>query len=218
MDVVVEVLKNTFLVVMGLLPIMNPLSAAPLFLALTRNTPPAFKHQQALKAAVYAFAILVTFLLLGNAIIALFGISMAGIRIAGGLIVLVLSFRMLFSGNAEADTVKGGPAAMNSAEVDVSFSPLAMPILAGPGSIAVVMGYGTQIPQGHQTVGYLVVLAGVFITCALAWAVLLGANWVARYLGDHGIQAVTKIMGFLLACIAVQFIASGVREFVHSMV
>lgn len=218
MDVVVEVAKNTLLVVIGLLPIMNPLSAAPLFLALTRYATPAFKRQQALRASIYAMAILATFLLLGNAIITLFGISMGGIRIAGGLIVLVLAFRMLFSGDAEADTVKGGPAALSSAEVDVSFSPLAMPILAGPGSIAVVMGYGTQIPSGQQTLGYLVVLAGIAITCLVAWVVLLGANWVARFLGKHGIQAVTKIMGFLLACIAVQFIASGVREFVHSMV
>ncbi len=217
MDLVVTAAKHVLLVVIGLLPIMNPVSMAPLFLSLTRQGSAQFRQQQARKSALYAIAILVAFFLLGNGIIALFGISLAGIRIAGGLIVLVLAFRMLFSGDGEADTVKGGPDAIKRAEVDISFSPIAMPGLAGPGCIAIVMGYGSQIPADYQLLGYAVVLAGIVITGVIAWIVLAGADWLARFLGEHGIQAVTKIMGFLLACIAVQFIASGVREFAHSM-
>jgi len=217
MNLVVTAVKDVALVVFGLLPVMNPVSMAPLFLGLTRQGSSQFRRRQARKSALYAIGVLVAFFLLGNGIIALFGISLAGIRIAGGLIVLVLAFRMLFSGDGKADTVKGGPDAIKRAEVDISFSPIAMPGLAGPGCIAIVMGYGSQIPADHQLLGYAVVLAGIVITGVIAWIVLAGADWLARFLGEHGIQAVTKIMGFLLACIAVQFIASGVREFAHSM-
>lgn len=217
MDLVISAAKHVMLVVIGLLPIMNPISMAPLFLSLTRGDSPEFRKQQARKAAIYSILILVAFLLLGNGIIALFGISLAGIRIAGGLIIMVLALRMLFSGEGEADTVKGSPDTIKRAEVDISFSPIAMPGLAGPGCIAVIMGYGSQIPADQQVLGYAVVLIGILITGFVAWVVLAGSDWLAKFLGEHGIQAVTKIMGFILACIAVQFVASGVREFIHTM-
>ncbi|MGQ3672213.1 MarC family NAAT transporter [Xanthobacter sp. TB0136] len=214
MDTFALAVKYIPLVAIGLLPIMNPLSTVPLFLALTKRMSAHHKRQQALRACLYAYAILAAFLFMGNGIISLFGISLAGIRIAGGLIILVLAFRMLFSGEGEEASVESDPAEIKQAEIDFSFSPLAMPSLAGPGSIAVVMSYGSQIPQAHQMVGYVVVLAGIFITIAIAFLALISANWLAKFLGEHGIQAVTKIMGFLLTCVAVQFIASGVREFI----
>ncbi|MBS7542818.1 MarC family NAAT transporter [Ancylobacter oerskovii] len=216
MEPYLTALKYIPLVAIGLLPIMNPLSTVPLFLALTKRMSAQHKRQQALRASLYAFAILAAFLFLGHGIIALFGISMPGIRVAGGLIILVLAFRMLFSGEGEAASVDAEPAEIKQAEIDFSFSPLAMPSLAGPGSIAVVMSYGSQVPADHRLLGYVVVLVGVFLCTMVAFAALVGANWLARFLGEHGIQAVTKIMGFLLTCVAVQFIASGIREFVVS--
>jgi len=214
MEIFINAAKHIPLVVMGLLPIMNPLSTVPLFMALTKRMSPQQKRQQARRACLYAFGILVAFLFLGNGIISLFGISLPGIRVAGGLIILVLAFRMLFSGEGEADSIDSEPSEIRRAEIDFSFSPLAMPSLAGPGSIAVVMGYGSQIPDEHYALGYTVVVTGIAITILTAFAALAGANWISRQLGEHGIQAVTKIMGFLLACVAVQFIASGVRQFV----
>lgn len=204
------------LVAIGLLPIMNPLSTVPLFLALTKRMSAKRKRQQAIRASLYAFGVLAAFLFMGNGIIALFGISLPGIRIAGGLIILVLAFRMLFSGEGEAASIEADPAEIKHAEIDFSFSPLAMPSLAGPGSIAVVMSYGSQIPDDHYYLGYIVVLIGIFIVTSIAGLTLVSANWLSKFLGEHGIQAVTKIMGFLLTCVAVQFIASGVREFVIS--
>ncbi len=216
MDTYIAAAKFIPLVAIGLLPIMNPLSTVPLFLALTKRMSAQHKRQQALRAALYAYAVLAAFLFMGNGIIALFGISLPGIRIAGGLIILVLAFRMLFSGEGEAASVEANPAEIKQANIDFSFSPLAMPSLAGPGSIAVVMSYGSQIPDNHLVLGYAVVLTGIFLTICVAFIALISANWLAKFLGEHGIQAVTKIMGFLLTCVAVQFIASGVREFVIS--
>jgi len=216
MDMVMAAAKFVPLITLGLLPIMNPLSTVPLFLALTKRMSPALKRQQATRACFYAFGILAAFLFLGNGIISLFGISLPGIRIAGGLIVLVLAFRMLFSGEGEASTIDEEPSEIKRADLDFSFSPLAMPSLAGPGSIAIVMSYGSQIPDDHVIAGYIIVLTSIAITVACAYAALAGAAWISKFLGEHGIQAVTKIMGFLLACVAVQLIASGIREFVVS--
>jgi membrane protein, MarC family len=214
MDLLAATLKYVPIVVLGLLPIMNPLSTVPLFLALTKRMSDARRRQQARRACLYAFAILTVFLFIGNGVIALFGISLAGIRVAGGLIILLLAFRMLFSGESEATSLDASPSEIKQAELDFSFSPLAMPSLSGPGSIAVVMGYGSQIPDNALVFGHAVVVAGIAITVAVAYVALSCSSWIAKFLGPHGIQAVTKIMGFLLACIAVQFIASGIRDFV----
>lgn len=216
METFITAIKYIPLVAIGLLPIMKPLSTVPLFLALTKRMSVQHKRKQALRASLYAFAILASFLFLGHGIIALFGISLPGIRVAGGLIILVLAFRMLFAGEGEAASIESAPAEIKQAEIDFSFSPLAMPSLAGPGSIAIVMSYGSQVPADHRILGYVVVLIGIFLCIMVAYAALASADWLAKFLGEHGIQAVTKIMGFLLTCVAVQFIASGVREFVVS--
>jgi len=210
---ILEAFKYISIVVIGLLPIMNPLTTIPLYMALTQRMTPETRKLQARKACIYAFFILTTFLLLGNGIIALFGISMAGIRVAGGLIILILALRMIFSGLDSSSSVDSEPEEIKSANLDYSFSPLAMPSLAGPGSIAVVMSFGSQIPEGSHLIGDPIVIAGIAITIGIAYLALSSATHIEKMLGEHGMQAVTKIMGFLLTCVAVQFLASGIRDF-----
>lgn len=213
MSDIVDAARYLLLVIVGLLPIMNPLVTIPIYLSLTSGMREIDKRRQARKACIYAFFILATFLLLGNGIIAVFGISMPGIRMAGGIIIMILALRMIFSGEDTASSVDADPADIKRANLDYSFSPLAMPSLSGPGSIAVVMGFGSQIPDNQQVAGYSVVLAGIAVTTGIAYIALASARLIGRALGEHGIQAVTKIMGFLLTCVAVQFLASGVKEF-----
>ncbi|MGH6762364.1 MAG: MarC family NAAT transporter [Phyllobacterium sp.] len=213
MELLVTGIKFTAIVVLGLLPIMNPLTTIPLFMSLTKRMSAANKQAQVKRACTYAFCILVAFLLLGNGIIKLFGISMPGIRVAGGIIILILALRMIFMGEDTASTVDAEPSEIKQANLDFSFSPLAMPSLAGPGSIAVVMSYGSQIPDNRLVLGHLVVIIGIAITISCAYLALSSATVIEKYLGEHGLQAVTKIMGFLLTCVAVQFIASGIHDF-----
>jgi multiple antibiotic resistance protein len=113
---------------------MNPFSTAPLFVSLSAGMDLRRRNRQALLACVYAFAILVVFLLLGSAIIDFFGISVPGVRVAGGLIIAVMGLRMLFP-------APQGPGAGDAdpEHVDIAFTPLAMPSLAGPGSISLVL-------------------------------------------------------------------------------
>ncbi|OYR18828.1 MarC family NAAT transporter [Brucella thiophenivorans] len=214
MNLSAEIVKYVSLVVIGLLPIMNPLTTIPLYMSLTNRMSPEHKRAQARKTCIYAFAILVVFMMLGNGIIALFSISLPGIRVAGGIIIMILALRMIFSGEDTSSEVDAAPADIKKADLDYSFSPLAMPSLAGPGSIAVVMGFSSQIPADHSILGHVVIAIGIAIMVAIAYIALSSAGWIEKVLGDHGMQAVTKIMGFLLTCVAVQFLASGIRDFV----
>jgi multiple antibiotic resistance protein len=197
----------------ALLPIMNPFSTAPLFVSLTANFDARKRHGQAIKACLYAFAILVVFLLAGAAIVDFFGISIAGIRSAGGLIILAIGFRMLFPA---AKAAGDGDGAASAPDLDVAFSPLAMPSLAGPGSIAVVMSAAAQIrstkPDDWQLI-YVGVIAGMAVTLVFSYLVLRLAGAMVRFMGREGIDAMTRIFGFLLICIGMQFLLTGIAGF-----
>ncbi|WP_283938089.1 MarC family NAAT transporter [Sphingomonas caseinilyticus] len=197
----------------ALLPITNPFSTAPLFIALTSGFDNKERQRQALKGCIYAFWILAVFLLLGGAIIDFFRISVPGIRVAGGLIISAIGFRMLFPqawspGSSASDPQKG--------QVDISFTPLAMPSLAGPGSISVVLSAAAQIrsirPEDWRTI-YVAVILGMALTLTLCFLVLRVAGSMVRYLGPSGIDAMTRIFGFLLICIGMQFLLTGISDF-----
>ena len=189
---------------------MNPFSTAPLFLSLTAGFDSTRRNRDARMACIYAFGILLTFLLLGTGIIDFFGISVAGIRIAGGLIISVLGFRMLFplplpSGSSGA-----------ASELEIAFTPLAMPSLAGPGSISVVVTAASQIKSNYPldySLIYLGVTIGIAITLVIAWLILRTAASMARLLGPSGIDALTRIFGFLLVSIGIQFLLTGISDF-----
>jgi len=202
-------LEGITLTLAALLPITNPFSTAPLFASLTTNFDARRQRQQAFLACVYALAILVTFLVLGRVIIEFFGISIPGIRVAGGLIIATVGFRMLFPGPPRT-----GEAV--AAQEDIAFTPIAMPSLAGPGSIAVVLGAAAQIQRNRPDdwlLVYFAVIAGMVVTLTIAYAVLHASAKMVRVLGPGGIDAMTRIFGFLLICIAMQFLLTGISDF-----
>jgi len=192
---------------------MNPFSTAPLFASLTAEFEPRERSRQALMGCVFAFGILVVFLLLGAAIVDFFGISVPGIRVAGGLIISTIGFRMLFPDlQARSNAATGG----QSRKQDYSFTPIAMPSLAGPGSISVVLSGAAQISSEHaheSTVIYAGVIVGMFVTLVIAFLVLRAAGGMVRYLGPRGIDAMARIFGFLLICIGMQFLLTGIDDF-----
>jgi multiple antibiotic resistance protein len=205
----VEVFFNSILLtVSALLPIINPFAVAPLFVTLTSSMPQEKRRRQALLACLYAFAILVVFLLLGATIISFFGISVAGIRVAGGLIISMIGLRMLFP---SPEVAHGG-----AENADVAFTPIAMPSLAGPGSISVVLSSAGHIKsaQGVNLVmTYAAVVVGMAATLILSFFVLRAASTLVRFMGHGGIDAMTRVFGFLLICIGMQFLLTGVGDF-----
>jgi len=199
----------------ALFPIMNPFSTAPLFLSLSAKSTPEKRNRDARMACIYAFAILVLFLLGGAAIVDFFGISVPGVRVAGGVIVSVIGLRMLFPAPAPAGGGAGAPR-LAPVEDEIAFTPLAMPSLAGPGSISVVVTAASQIESHHAEhylEVYLGVLVGMAITILIAWLILRAATSLARFLGPSGIDAMTRIFGFLLVCIGMQFLLTGISDF-----
>jgi multiple antibiotic resistance protein len=192
---------------------MNPFSTAPLFVSLTAGFDARRRNRQALMACVYAFFILAAFLLLGAAIIDFFGISVPGLRVAGGLIIAAIGFRMLFPKPPAAP----GPAADGAPHApDVAFTPLAMPSLAGPGSISVVLTAAAQIRSGRPddwVLVYAAVIAGMVLALVFSWLVLRAAGVMVRFMGPSGLDATTRIFGFLLIGIGMQFLLTGIAAF-----
>ena len=209
----IELFREAIALTIGaLLPIMNPFSTAPVFIALTAGMNRNKRNRQALLACTYAFGILVVFLLLGSAIIEFFRISIPGLRAAGGLIMSAIGFRMLFP------TSSAPPSASTHAEqdLDIAFTPLAMPSLAGPGSISVVLTAAPQIKSIHpddRGLVYVGVVVGMVLTLIFCFLVLRASSSMVRFLGQSGIDAMTRIFGFLLICIGMQFLLTGIGDF-----
>ena len=194
----------------ALLPIVNPLSAVGMVVTITANLTEHERVEQIRRACIYMFFILTAFLVAGGLIMNFFGISIPGLRIAGGMIVSYLGFRMLFPETAAMSRQEQAEAA---SKADVSFTPLAMPGLSGPGSIAVVIGMSATAQQSdHIVVGHILIAIGVAIVGVISYWVLKAATRLSRVLGVAGMNAMARIMGFLLICIGVQFIINGVLD------
>ncbi len=214
MNWMLEAVTYVFSTVAALLPIVNPFSAVGLVVSITAGLSEAERTEQVRRACIYMFCILTTFLIAGGLIMNFFGISIPGLRITGGLIVSYLGFRMLFP---EAASISGPEQVEALHKPDVSFTPLAMPGLSGPGSIAVVIGVSSTIQQGgHVVFGHVLVAIGIAITALISYLVLRAATRLNDVLGATGMNAMARVMGFLLICIGVQFIINGVLDIATS--
>ena len=194
---------------------MNPFATAPLFASLTAGFDSRKRNREALLACLYAFAILALFLLAGSAIVDFFGISIPGMRVAGGLIISAIGFRMLFPA---LQNLVAAPAQEReqSKELDIAFTPIAMPSLAGPGSISVVLTAATAIKTIHPEdwgLIYVAVILGMAATLLISYLVLRAASAMVDFLGRSGIDAMTRMFGFLLVCIGMQFLLTGIADF-----
>lgn len=190
--------------VIALLPLINPLAAAPTFLAITEGDSPARRLEQLRLACVYMVAILVAFLIGGTFIMGFFGISIPGLRIAGGLLVAGIGFDMLMRSPVRGTNRPDEAAAR--AKPDVSFSPLAMPMLSGPGSIAVTIGF-TSLAQ--RWLDYVAIILGILIVAVITYFSLRLSERVVGLIGVNGMNALSKVMGFLILCIGIQFVVNG---------
>jgi membrane protein, MarC family len=187
--------------------IVDPIAVVPTYLVITQGQSPTQRQLTARRACVAATIILVTFALAGTAIFQLFGITMPAFRIAGGLILWLVAMDMLHGTRSTqegaAEIVEG------QAKEDVAVTPLAMPMLAGPGAISTVMVLSGQARTTAQTIA---VYASIFLTLVIAWLTLRAGERLVARIGQTGIRVLTRIMGLLLAAIAVQFVITGVRE------
>jgi multiple antibiotic resistance protein len=142
----------------------------------------------------------------GSFIMSFFGISIPGLRIAGGLLVAGIGSTMLMGPNR--DPSHDDPAAAEArAKRDVSFSPLAMPMLSGPGSIAVTIGFTSL---ATQWLDYGAIILGIFVVAVITYVTLRLSERVVIVIGVNGMNALSKVMGFLILCVGIQFVVNGV--------
>lgn len=191
----------------ALLPIANPFSTAPVFATVTRRFSDARRAQQARRAAVYMASVLLVSLFAGALILTFFGITVPILRMAGGFVVARVGFGMLSPGAEPEASEEATEEALHTA--DVAFVPIAMPLLSGPGSIAVTIGMATEVERWWE---YLAVAVGIALTSAVCWFVLRQSTRVVQFLGAAGMEALTRVMGFLIVCIGFQFIITGFYE------
>ncbi len=192
--------------IVALLPLINPLASAPTFLAITEGDTRERRLEQLRMACIYMVVILVSFLIGGTFIMGFFGISIPGLRIAGGLLVAGIGSGMLL-GQARDSTRRSRAEQEARAKRDVSFSPLAMPMLSGPGSIAVTIGF-TSLAQ--QWIDYVAIILGILFVAMLTYVTLRLSDRIVRVIGVNGMNAMSKVMGFLILCIGIQFVVNGV--------
>ena len=187
--------------------VVDPIGVVPIFLSMTANDPPEKVRRMALRACVTGGALLIFFALFGGVIFKIFSITLAAFRVAGGLLLLITALDML---NARPARTRTSPTeTLEGAEKDdIAVVPLAIPLLAGPGAIATVM---VLMSRGTGVWSAIPVLLSVVLTFAASYVILRGATLVQKVLRQTGVAIVERVMGLILAAIAVQFIAEGGR-------
>ena len=186
--------------------IIDPIGLMPLFVALTQGVPSAQRRAIAFRACLIAFILLAMFAFLGEAVLGFVGISMPAFRIAGGVLLFLTALDMLF----ERRSKRREDQAEEEEHPDPSVFPLAIPLIAGPGSIATVILLSGQHP-GLQTT--FLVLGVALAVLIVVLGLFLMADLFEKALGRTGITVVTRLLGMLLAALAVQFILTGLRDF-----
>ena len=212
LHLLIEIFTTILATITALLPIANQLTTMAILPALASQLTPDERARQVKRACLYMAGILVTFLLAGALLMDFFSISVPGLRIAGGLIVCKFGFNMLFPDAEESQTQT------TQAKRDISFSPLAMPSLSGPGSIAVVISMSSGVHTQTALpvwLGYCSVVLGILVVAYISWIALRASERLTALLGPDGIEAISRIMGFLLICIGVQFVINGIGNLLH---
>jgi multiple antibiotic resistance protein len=202
-------LRDFLLFFVSLFSIVNPLSTIPIYLGLTTDIPVPERKRLTRQASVTVFVVLAASYLAGKGLLSFFGISVASLKVAGGLVILAMSWSML---QARMSPAKQTPEEAHDVEQptgegpNIAVIPLGMPLLAGPGSISVMI---IAAGKTQGLAGHVSVLTAAVVVAAMCWVTLMAAMPIGRALGRTGMNVATRFMGLILAAIAVEFITSG---------
>ncbi len=201
-------------VLASLFSVVNPIGVVPVFLSMTSNYSIPARNRTVLSTSIYFIAILLVFFFAGTYILSFFGISVNAMRIAGGLVILNSGYELLSKKPEESRGVSPEVTEEALHKHDISFSPLAMPLLSGPGSISLLIALNAQNRnwENQLVIALVIVLMGL-----LVFLILRSAPYLNRVLGVAGMRALSRIMGFIVMAIAVQYIISGIVALVDSL-
>ena len=197
----------------SLLALINPVGAIPFFLSLTTDMSSSEKAGTIRIASISVFCVIAVTALLGQQIIAFFGISVGSLQVGGGIIMLLMAINML---NAQVGNTRSTPEERHEAEMKNSIAvvPLAIPLLTGPGSISTVIVYSASVVHWYERLGLVVIGA---VLAGLCFGSLMLAEPIARWVGRTGINIGTRLMGLMLSALAVEFIVNGLKALLPSL-
>jgi len=195
--------------VAALFPLMNPVGNTPIFFSITANDSPEYRRRQALKIAINVFVILMICLVCGRYILAMFGLSVPVLRLAGGLIVGNVGWKL----QQQSPRLDDEAHAEARDKVDVSLSPMALPIMAGPGAMSVTISLGAASPHLCAALGDV---AGLAVLTILNYVCLLLGEPIVKKMGCNGMNAFNKVLGFLVLGIGLSLVVSGAQELVKA--
>lgn len=197
------------------LVIIDPPGCAPIFASLTSGASPVQRRTMAIRSSLIAWAILMFFALLGRPMLHALGISLASFRIAGGIMLFIIAVDMVFERRTERRERRAHAFDQTPEVEDISVFPMAMPMIAGPGSIASAMLW---VSRAETSIHILLVLAAITVVMLMTLATLLAAGPLMRLIGDKVEAVITRILGVILAALAAQFIIDGLKQsFPHAL-
>jgi multiple antibiotic resistance protein len=201
---VIELFLSAFVT---LLVVIDPPGCAPIFASLTREHPPGHRRSMAIRAVLVAFGILLFFGLLGEDLLEALGVSLAAFRIAGGIMLFLIALEMVFEKRTQRRESRAQEVNASPEHEDVSVFPMAIPMIAGPGSIASVM---LLVARSDGLDESLIVLGALVAVLALTLLSLLAAGPLMRLLGHRMEAMLTRLLGVILAALAAQFVIDGI--------
>lgn len=211
--------KVVVLVIAALLPIVNPLSSAPLFLAMTAWCSAEMRHSLAKRIAVSGFVLLLASIFVGSHILAFFGISLPVVQVGGGLLVAAAGWRLLDPREDELATENAAPSDPNEI-MRRAFYPLTLPLTVGPGSISIAIALGANTMRTHLALwasAMAVVIAIALIGFSIYFCYRYADNMV-RLLGNNGTNIFLRLSSFILLCIGVQILWNGASTLLSSLI
>jgi multiple antibiotic resistance protein len=182
--------------------VIDPVGLGPIFIGVTAGLPAATKRKIGVEACVIAFFVLAGSALFGDWLLARLGISLAAFRIAGGLLLFAIAFEMVFERRVERKTDQAGTGS------HIAAFPLAIPLMAGPGAITAMVLLAGQM--GNSALGFALLIASMALMLAAAYVVFLSSSYLERLLGAQGQAVFGRLLGVMLAALAVQYVADGV--------
>ena len=192
-------------VFLGFFAIMNPIANTAVFAGLTSSKAKSEQIKIASKALIITFIVILLFSVLGKAIFHLFGITLPALRIAGGILVFIVGYHMLHGDNSKLHTAE------QNYDSDIAVSPLAVPLLAGPGTIATAMNYSASGGWGE----IIVTVAMFAILCIITFLCFIYSSKILAIIGESGLSIITRLMGLILTVIGAQMLIIGVSSVMH---
>ncbi|HEX9651219.1 MAG TPA: MarC family protein [Cyclobacteriaceae bacterium] len=192
----------------ALFSVVNPIGATPVFISLTQENSKKEIKDIALRTAIYMVLILVIFFLAGKFILDFFGILVEHIRIAGGIMIVISGMRLLRQDSEKGKIISKEVRLEGMEKDDISFTPMAMPLLSGPGSIALLIGMFDSLKGPAYWESGFIILA-IILVSALTFIILLFSRTLNKFLGKGGMAALSRLMGFIVLSIGIGMIMNG---------